>query len=358
MADEYMAPKKIVVGMSGGVDSAMAALVLKKDGWEPVGISLWLEGWEVKNGKIAKREKIPASIENAKEVCKKLGIEHHILDVREDFEKKVVSYFLDELKKGRTPNPCLVCNPKLKFAKLIEWADANGIGHVASGHYAKVAKKEDGKFGLFMAADESKDQTYGLCMLKQEQVARIILPLGKFRKEEIFEMAKKEGFAQFSSGYKQSQDLCFIANKFAGQFLSEKANAMDGEIVDEAGRVIGRHGGICHYTVGQRRGLGIGGGKKFVKEIDCAKNRVVVSDKIGSVMGNSCGLGKINFIGGKICGGKILARIRHGGELCEAELIEDGGNEIIGFDKMQILPPGQYCAFYLGRECVGGAIMG
>lgn len=354
---DFMTSKKIVVGMSGGVDSSMTMLLLKKAGWEPIGVSLKLAKWENEcNGNSENACCTEESFSIAKKICEKIGAEHHIYDVADEFEKEVIEYVSDELKRGRTPNPCLMCNRNLKFAKLLEWADLHGIEHVATGHYAKVEKKADGKFGLFMGSDLSKDQTYGLCMLRQSQLSRIVLPLCDYTKEQIYSMIENEGF-EFFLKRKQSQDLCFVSSSAYSKFVESRVGILEGDIVDASGHILGKHKGLHFYTRGQKCGIA-GGTIYYANKFDLKKNLLIATDKKEDLMDKEVILEDVNYLSEKKLEGEILvmAKIRHGRvmERANFEAMENGRAKVV-FENLIYAPmPGQFCAFYFGEECLGG----
>lgn len=355
--------KKIVVGMSGGVDSSMALLLLKRQGWDPVGVSLKLARWESPENELC--ENVCCTEESfsiAREVCKRLEVPYHIYDVKEDFKREVMDYFVDELKSNRTPNPCIICNRNLKFKKLFEFAKKKDIEYVATGHYARIKFNEKTKkYELMKAKDEMKDQTYGLCLFDQEYLSHIILPLGDYTKEEVYQLAKKEHF-DFFLKTKQSQDLCFVSGKALQKFIKEKLGEKKGDMVDEGGRKIGTHKGLYFYTLGQRKGLNTPG-TYFVKAYDIKNNRLIVTKRREEMHSqNDIMLKPYNFISGENPKSKISvnARIRYGESLVGKAMIYPPENGIlkICFDEARYaVTPGQFCVFYDSEVCLGGGII-
>jgi len=388
---EGQAGRKIVVGLSGGVDSSVALLLLKQQGFEPVGVSLKMAVWKSKCN--ALRENVcctDESFANAARVCEKLGVPHHIYNVEREFEKVVMGYFVSELAQGRTPNPCLVCNRDLKIKMLFGWAKKHGIKHVATGHYASI---EDGK--LIRAADMKKDQTYGLCLIPRAWLSHLILPLGKLRKQDVYDIAIREGLG-FYAGIGQSQDLCFVSEHAMKPFLFEKLGKREGDIVDEHGRRIGTHYGLFLYTIGQRKGLGLPSAH-FVKGFDVKKNALVVTKDRKNVLGNRFSVENFNWLAGKApvtnLGLKAEASGTEGEDtrlgappLPEGKWLPHRGSSVKKFRAMvqirthqpevaaMITPigkgsrtlevecampiegiaPGQICAIYKGGTCLGG----
>lgn len=343
--------KRIVLGMSGGVDSTMSAILLKKAGWEVIGVSLKLPAWQKDCSTRDNACCTAESLDRARRVCEKLDIEYHVVDSLQEFKDEVIDYFVDELKNGRTPNPCMICNRFHKFPELIKWAEERGIEKVASGHYARVRfNEETEKYEMLVAKDLSKDQTYGLAYLTQEQLAKIEFPLGGMLKDEVYQLARDEGLEIFES-IKQSQDLCFVAKEEMKDFLDEYIGERDGEIVFN-GKAIGKHKGAHLFTIGQKKGLNLPG-TYYVKEIDFEGNRVIVTDDLEELGRKVLILKQFNFISGEVFG-KVKARIRYGQELQDAELFKDGDALKIVFEEKQIgVAPGQFCVFYLDDVCLG-----
>ncbi|MEI7751779.1 MAG: tRNA 2-thiouridine(34) synthase MnmA [Candidatus Omnitrophota bacterium] len=349
--------KSIVVGMSGGVDSSMALVLLKEKGWDPVGVSLKYPVW--KDEANCLRENVCCSTESfqiAENVCKKLGVPYHVFDVSRDFKKEVIDYFLDRLRDHKTPNPCVMCNRYLKFKKLLEWAKRHDIDHVATGHYARVRKNpKTRKFELLEGKDLEKDQTYSLSFLSQEQLRHITLPLGGYTKQEIYKMAEDHGFEIFLKR-KQSQDFCFVSGNAMEPFLAKEIGRNEGEVRDDSGHVIGKHQGLHFYTVGQRKGLGFSGGPFFVTGSDVRCNVLKVTRDEKNLLSREVFLSPCNFIGGMPKRSlRVKAKIRYRQAAAPGRLQPLGGNKAkIVFDKPQrAVTPGQFAVLYQRNVCLG-----
>jgi len=351
--------KKIVVGMSGGVDSSMALVLLKKRGWQPVGVSLKYAVWQDKENLL--RENVCCSAESfeiAKNICKKLNVPHHIFNVSKEFKKEVIDYFILELKNNRTPNPCIICNRYLKFEKLFEWAKKHNIRHVATGHYARIREdKKTNKYELLKAKDSNKDQTYSLSFLPQKWLKNIVFPLGDYTKEEILKMAKNEGFG-FYLKRKQSQDFCFVAGKCLNCFLEKEIGRKEGLIKDRTGNVLGKHNGLHFYTIGQRKGINLSGGPYFVVGFNVRSNILIVSKKENDLFSQEAILFPYHFISNKKLEKEIIiqAKIRSQHNPAKATLISVNSERIkIIFNNLQkAITPGQFAVFYQGNICLGG----
>ncbi|MFA4890914.1 MAG: tRNA 2-thiouridine(34) synthase MnmA [Candidatus Gracilibacteria bacterium] len=342
---------KVVVAMSGGVDSSMAAMLLKKQGYDVVGVTLKL----VDGSRCCDIE----AVGHAKEVCRKFGIPHYVFDVSKEFNKIVIGYFMSELVKNRTPNPCVICNRFLKFDQLFKIAKKLGVAKVATGHYAQICKSRDDAFELKKGLDRKKDQSYYLSFLKQSWLKKILFPIGRYDKAEVYKLAKKEGL-DFLVSKKQSQDLCFVAKRLKGK---------SGEIVDTGGKVLGSHDGIHHYTIGQRKGLLVPGGPYFVVGFDCKKNRVIVSGDSNDPMlfQKVVKLKNVNFISGRPKREtRVMAKIRYQQPLASAILKISGRTVGRGAGRGAILEfktpqravtKGQIAVFYVGEKCLGGGII-
>ncbi|MFA5159078.1 MAG: tRNA 2-thiouridine(34) synthase MnmA [Candidatus Omnitrophota bacterium] len=349
--------KSIVVGMSGGVDSSMALVLLKEKGWNPVGVSLKYPVWEDRANCL--KENICCSMESfqiAENICKKLGVPYHVFDVSRDFKKEVINYFLDRLRGHKTPNPCVMCNRYLKFKKLLEWAAQHDIAYVATGHYAQVRKNlKTRKFELLKGQDVEKDQTYSLSFLSQGQLRRVVFPLGDYTKQEIYRMAEDRGFEIFLKR-KQSQDFCFVSGSAMESFLTKEIGKNEGEVLDDAGNVIGRHQGLHFYTVGQRKGLGFSGGPFFVTGFDVKNNVLKVSRDEQKLLSREVFLSPCNFFGGMPEQSmRVRVKIRYRQVAAPGVLHPLSGNGArIVFDKPQrAVTPGQFAVLYQRNVCLG-----
>jgi tRNA-specific 2-thiouridylase len=276
---------KVLVAMSGGVDSSVAAALLQKQGYDVVGVFFRL--WKEKKGKLTDGQN------SAKEIAKILNIPLKIIDVSKIFKKEIINYLLKEFKSGRTPNPCVICNPKIKFATLLKLADKLGAAYIATGHYAKIfplpltpsplgrgwipSRKTGEGNKLFEAKDKTKDQSYFLYGLNQKQLARIIFPLGEYKKTEVKKKAKSWKLPAYSQ--KESHDVCFVSGKL-DDYLKKNLKLKKGKIVDKKGRLLGEHQGLPLYTIGQRKGINLGGsGPYYVIKKDSVKNELIIANK-------------------------------------------------------------------------------
>ncbi|MFA6214501.1 MAG: tRNA 2-thiouridine(34) synthase MnmA [Candidatus Micrarchaeia archaeon] len=345
---------KIVVGLSGGVDSSVALLLLKQQGWEPVGVSLKMAVWKGECNALAENVCCTdESFGNARRVCEKLGVPYHIYNVEREFEKEVMGYFVRELSRGRTPNPCLVCNRDLKIKMLFEWARKHGIKYVATGHYAEI---KNGK--LLRALDMKKDQTYGLCLVPAAWLSRLALPLGRMSKQGVYDIAIREGLG-FYAGVSQSQDLCFVSEHAMKPFLFEKLGKREGDIVDEQGKRLGTHYGLFLYTIGQRKGLGLPSAH-FVKGFDVKRNALIVTRDRKNVLGSNFSVENFNWLVGKAPAGKFRAMVQirtHQPEVAASIVPRGKGGRTLEVEcsvPIEGIAPGQVCAVYKGKACLGG----
>jgi tRNA-specific 2-thiouridylase len=337
---------KIVVGLSGGVDSSMSLFLLQKQGWDCIGVHLNMPKWMGKK---------PLAQTRAKKVCQKLKIAFYTLNIKKEFEKKIVSYFIKEYKAGRTPNPCIVCNPELKFKTLLNFAKKKKIDYVATGHWVKIKKLKT--FKLIKAKDKTKDQTYYLSFLTQKKLKHIVFPLKNYAKTQIKKMAKKEKMG-FLSKQKESQDFCYCPSKNIVQLLEKKIGKRKGQIIDTKGNILGQHQGLHFYTIGQRKRIGLSGGPYFVLKLDSKNNQVVVTKNEKDLLQKEILLSPFNFISGKLSKKpiKIKAKIRYGHKEQPATLYPPKENKLkLIFNKPQrAVTPGQFAVFYRKNICLGG----
>ena len=266
-----MAP--IVVGMSGGVDSSVAALLLKRQGYDVIGV--FMNNWEEKDERgVCTAEK---DYQDVRVVCDKIGIPYYSVNFAKEYRERVFAYFLEEYKKNRTPNPDVLCNREIKFNVFLNFARSLGAEKMATGHFARLGE-QDGKTTLLRAADENKDQTYFLYMVNHQALSQAMFPVGGLTKAEIREIARQNGLA--TSEKKDSTGVCFIGERNFKEFLKQYLPAQGGDMVTVDGKVVGHHDGLMYYTLGQRRGLGIGGGgnghRWFVVGKDLQRNELVV----------------------------------------------------------------------------------
>lgn len=343
--------KQVMIGMSGGVDSSVSAYLLKKMGYEVIGVTLKM--WSGENYDFT-------ASKDAKKAADTLGIRHIVLDFEKDFKDIVVKDFLSEYKNGRTPNPCIVCNRYLKFEKLLKIADEYGVDFIATGHYAKVDFcSETGRYFVRKSIYDKKDQSYVLYRLTQEQLSRIIMPLYDYTKDEVRDIAKKIGFE--SAEKKDSQDICFIPD---GNHLEFIKNHLDvpiqkGDFIDSDGNVIGHHSGITNFTIGQRKGLGMTFGKPmFVTRINAEKNTVELGEA-GSQYKNTVLADNLNFQPFESLDkpSEFLCKIRYSAKPQKALVtpIEDGKIKIEFIEKCtSAASPGQSAVLYDGDILVGG----
>lgn len=342
---------KVLLGLSGGVDSTTAALLLKEKGLEVTGYYFDVLG----NNQKGKQE--------AQEVADQLGIELISEDVSAEFNELIIGNFCSEYVKGRTPNPCVICNPWIKFKKLIEWADKIGAYYIATGHYARIKHDDsDDKYYVRRAANEKKDQSYMLYRLGQEVLSRLIFPLGEFYdKDEIRDIAREKHLQNAEK--KDSQEICFIdpTDNYVEYIKRAGLVSKPGKFIDKDGKVLGDHKGIVNYTIGQRKGLGIALGKPaFVTKIDCKQSTITLGDNVDlfntEVYSKSFTFTAYDaeYYNGK----KILAKVRYAAPLAEATLeIKDGLLTAHFVEAQRAAAPGQSMVFYEDNHVIGGGFI-
>ena len=346
--------KRVAVAMSGGIDSAVSALLVKESG-------CFVEGVTMRLGFAAQREKKlkridDRDVEDAKNICRKLGINHRVVDFGTQMEKEVIAPFIAEYQRGRTPNPCIVCNRKLKFGLLLAMVRSWGFDDLATGHYAALEKRE-GTVLLKKPKDRRKDQTYFLYSLPRESLPFIVFPLAEYTKEEVRDLAIQAGFP--TSGKKESQDVCFIPGGSCEEFLRNRAVKMEeGDIVSKEGAVLGRHRGIGCYTIGQRGGMGVSSPSPlYVLKIDAARNRLVAGGK-DDLKADRLIASEVNWLIDP-APTEATAKIRyaHRGANCHIIPLDDGCIEVHFEERQQAISPGQSIVFYHDATVLGGGII-
>jgi len=346
---------KVVVGLSGGVDSSVAAALLHRQGREVVGMTLWLMKGK---GQCCSEGMVDAAF-----ICEQLGVAHHIVDTREVFAANIVDYLVSGYEAGVTPLPCSQCNKAVKFGPMLTYAkETLGIDTIATGHYARIVyNPETGRQELHRAVDRSKDQTYFLYDLSQEILAGTCFPLGELTKAETRQLAAEFGLK--TAQKPESQDLCLIESHGSMRsFLDKYITPQKGEIVDQDGRVLGEHEGIHHYTIGQRKGLGVAAAQPlYVIALDPARNRVIVGDR-ASAHDPECTVQRVNWVSITAPTAPIRAevQVRYRTPPTPATVIPlDGGDRVrIVFDEPQFsITPGQAAVWYDGEVLLGGGII-
>ena len=355
-----MEKKKVVVGMSGGVDSSVAAYLLKEQGYDVIGVTMqiWQDEAEYvqeENGGCCGL----SAVDDARRVAQRLEIPYYVMNFKNEFKKSVMDYFVAEYLKGRTPNPCIACNRYVKWESLLQRSLSIGADYIATGHYARIAQLANGRYAIRNSVTAAKDQTYALYNLTQEQLAHTLMPVGEYHKDEIRAIAEEIGLMVASK--KDSQEICFIPDHDYAAFIERETNGNvppAGNFVTADGKILGQHKGITHYTIGQRRGLGLAMGEHvFVTEIRPQTNEVVIG-RSEDVFSKELEADNLNFMA--LADFKeptrLLAKIRyaHKGAMCTVERIGEDRVRCVFDEPQRAVTPGQAVVFYDGDYVAGG----
>lgn len=347
---------RVVCGMSGGVDSAVAAHILKEQGYDVIGV--FMKNWQ-DDGKGCSAAQ---DYDDVKSVCFAIDIPYYTVNFEKEYYDRVFSYFLEEYKRGRTPNPDVLCNSEIKFAAFLDYAKMLGAEKLATGHYARTGNDYGAK--LIKAADLSKDQTYFLCMLKKAQIEGAMFPIGDIQKSEVRDIAMSLNLSVAKK--KDSTGICFIGERKFREFLSTFIPAQPGDIVTPDGKVVGKHQGVIYYTLGQRRGLNIGGTKEgsgerwFVVDKNVQSNILYVEQGETDALYSRALLATgMNYIGERPQGDfECCAKFRYRQPDQKVHVAQRGDGEYIEFEQRQrAVTPGQYAVLYMGDECLGGGVI-
>ena len=355
---------RVLVALSGGVDSSVAAHILKEQGYDVIGATMQI--WQNEDvcdiqakGGCCGAE----AVEDARKVAMMLDIPFYVLNFRDEFKARVIDYFIAEYLKGRTPNPCIACNKFIKWESLLTKAISLGVDYIATGHYAKIVRLENNRLAIKMDFDNPKDQSYALYNLTQAQLERTLMPISDIKKDEVRRIASELGLG--TADKPDSQEICFIPDNDYGAFLERSgcSEIEPGDFIDENGAVIGKHRGVIYYTIGQRKGLGAFGKPMFVKRINMADNTVMLSDNDG-VFSEQFVVSDLSFMGIEGLGVgeslEVLGKIRYAHKPAKCVItMMDNGRVVCKFEeKQRAITPGQSAVFYdADGRIVGGGVV-
>ncbi len=360
---------KILMAMSGGIDSSVAAMILREKGYNLEGAT-YRTFDQISESCMAKEKGCCSvdSIFEAQRMANDMGFGHHILDIRKEFHDSVIVDFINEYLNGRTPNPCVVCNSDIKWGKLQDVADSLDCELIATGHYARIGKTDEGRYFLRKGVDEAKDQTYFLWKLTQENLSRTIFPLGELTKPEVRQIALDHGYEKLSKK-SESQEICFIPDNDYRTFLQDNVEDFDtkygaGDFIDTEGKILGKHRGFPHYTIGQRKGLQIALGEpRYVVKIDAENNRVTLGKK-EDLLSKTCYANQLNLMMVEDFeeGLEVMAKVRYKSKPGKAKLYHEGCDKvkIVFNEHIESITPGQSVVFYTGNDwcdVLGGGIL-
>jgi len=332
--------KKVIVGISGGVDSSVAAVLLKEQGYEVIGVTFaFTDDFDSTDAVL---------------VCKKLNIEHHVIDYKKEFKEKVIDKFISDYKKGVTPNPCIMCNRYVKFKFLYDAMIEYNCDFIATGHYARVINNH-----LYKSNDLIKDQTYFLCELTKEEISKVIFPLEGIEKDKVRQIASENDL--INANKKDSTDVCFITSNFK-EYIKESIKENTGDVIDiVTNKKIGEHNGLSRFTIGQRRGLNIGGAqdRMFVVGKNIVKNilYVAVGSDTNYLISDSCILDSVNLFNNVIDSNNLTAKFRYRQQEVPVKVEYKDDKLLVKYGNVKSVTPGQICAIYNGDECIGGGVI-
>ena len=359
--NQIKSDKRVLVGMSGGIDSSATCIMLQEQGYEVVGVTM--RTWDVASQFASPEQEEPGFILEARALAERLGIEHHVADVREEFKQVIVKYFIDEYMQGRTPNPCVMCNPLFKERILCEWADRTGCAWISTGHYCRLEER-NGKLYIVAGDDITKDQSYFLWRLPQEVLRRFLFPLGNYTKQEVREYLKEKGFEAKAKGG-ESMEVCFIEGDYR-DFLRQQIPDTDTQIgpgyfVDSKGVKIGQHKGFPYYTIGQRKGLGIAlGHPAHVLRINAEKNTVMLGTaddlKTEYMLVEDAMITDMQEL---LSCPNLTVRIRYRSKPIPCQVLPLENNQMLVrfLGEASAIAPGQSAVFYDGKRVLGGAFI-